>query len=199
MDRDAKPATPSVAETGRRRVGRPSTLESGGASLAAILALIRSRAATTRLDIERHAELGRAVVADRLATLERLGLIAEGELGPAIGGRAPRNMRFCVDAGAILAAHVDRASLAVGLADLDGNLIVEHHEAADLALGPEADPRPSDDAVHLASRRAGRERARVVDRDRAAGIALLDANEGDVFSIAALGVLKSMAQLRFLD
>ena len=88
-------------------------------SLATILTLIRSGAATTRLDIEREAELGRAVVADRLATLERLGLVVEGELGPAIGGRAPRNMRFCAKAGASLAAHVDRESLAVGLADLE--------------------------------------------------------------------------------
>ncbi len=54
--------------TARRRVGRPSTIESGAASLATILTLVRSGVATTRLDIEREAELGRAVVADRLTT-----------------------------------------------------------------------------------------------------------------------------------
>jgi hypothetical protein len=135
----ATPSPPTVSRgVQRRHVGRPRTLENGGASLAAILALIRAGIATARLDIEREAELGRAVVADRLATLARLGLIADGNLGPAIGGRAPRNLRFCADVGAILTAHVDRASVAVGLADLDGNLIVEHHEAVDLAIGPEA-------------------------------------------------------------
>ena len=128
---------PDAAGGGKRRVGRPSLLESGGASLAMVLGLIRSGEATTRLDIERASDLGRAVVADRLTALEALGLIAEGELGPAIGGRAPRNMRFCREAGAVLTAHVDRASIAVGLADLAGDLVVEHHEGADLADGPE--------------------------------------------------------------
>ena len=44
------PATPNE----RRRVGRPSTLESGGASFATVLELIRAGAATTRLGIERQ-------------------------------------------------------------------------------------------------------------------------------------------------
>ena len=79
---------PDAAGGGKRRVGRPSLLESGGASLAMVLGLIRSGEATTRLDIERASDLGRAVVADRLTALEALGLIADGELGPAIGGRA---------------------------------------------------------------------------------------------------------------
>ena len=136
MDNEAQRQSPKAAE-GQRRVGRPTTLESGGTSLATILTLIRAGAATTRIDIERKAELGRAVVADRLATLEQLGLVEEGDLGPAMGGRAPRQVRFRAHIEVILGAHVDRTSLAVGLADLAGNLIVEHHEAADLALGPE--------------------------------------------------------------
>jgi predicted NBD/HSP70 family sugar kinase len=171
-------------------VGRPNTLESGGASLAAILALVRSGVATTRLDLERAAELGRAVVADRVATLERLGLIAGGELGPAVGGRAPRSMRFCADGGAILAAHVDRASLSVGLADLDGNLIVEHHEAADLALGPETIlDRLSTLFFWLLDERGGKERVWSIGIAMSE-VALLDAREADAFSIAALDVLR---------
>ena len=58
-------------ETARRSSHHPG--KRGGGSLAAILSLIRKRrVATTRLDIEREADLGRAVVSDRLATLERL-------------------------------------------------------------------------------------------------------------------------------
>jgi beta-phosphoglucomutase-like phosphatase (HAD superfamily) len=142
MDSDSSPRTAPAA---RRRVGRPSTLESGGASLATVLTLIRSGAATTRLDIEREAELGRAVVADRLATLERLGLIVEGDLGPAIGGRAPRNMRFNAEAGATLAAHVDRESLAVGLADL-GSCFAAIVSAEEVAHG-----KPAPDVYELAA------------------------------------------------
>jgi len=188
MDRDAKS---DRAPRGARRVGRPNTLESGGASLAAILALIRSGVATTRLDLERAAELGRAVVADRIAMLERLGLIAEGKLGQASGGRAPRNMRFCSECAAILAAHVDRASLAVGLADLDGNLIVEHHEAADLALGPEAIlDRLTTLFVWLLDERGGKERVWSIGV-ALSEVALLDARAADAFSIAELDVLRA--------
>ena len=183
--------------TARRRVGRPSTIESGAASLATILTLVRSGVATTRLDIEREAELGRAVVADRLTTLERLGLIVEGELGPAIGGRAPRNMRFRVEAGAILAAHVDRESLAVGLADLDCALIVEHHEAVDLALGPETIlDRLTTLFLWLLDERGGKGRVWAIGV-ALPEVALLDANESDAFDIAALDVLKAWRSFDF--
>lgn len=197
MDSDAKPAGPPATPNERRRVGRPSTLESGGASLATVLELIRAGAATTRLGIERHAELGRSVVADRLATLERLGLIAEGELGPAIGGRAPRNVRFRADAGAILAAHVDRASLSVGLADLEGNLIVEHHEEVDLAAGPEPIlDRMTALFIWLLDERGGRERVWAIGI-ALPEVALVDANDGEAFSIAALAVLRAWRNFDF--
>ncbi len=116
---------------------RGRRLEAERHSLAAVLDLIRTGRATTRLEIERLSGLGRAVVSDRIATLIELGLVAEGELGPAVGGRAPRLMRFRADAGRILVATLDEGSLGVGLADLAGRLQVEHHEAADLALGPD--------------------------------------------------------------
>src|ERR1700684_2879949 len=98
MDDDEKSQPPDVAQKTARRVGRPRIIETAGASLTTILNLVRSGIASTRLDIKHTAELGRAVVTDRLATLESLGLLAEGELGVAIGGRAPRHVRFCEDA-----------------------------------------------------------------------------------------------------
>ncbi len=196
MDNDLH-SQPQHPPTARRRVGRPSTIETGAASLATILTLVRSGVATTRLAIEREAELGRAVVADRLATLERLGLIVEGELGPAIGGRAPRNMRFCAEAGATLAAHIDRESLAVALADLDGGLIVEHHEAVDLALGPEAIlDRLTTLFYWLLDERGGKGRVWAIGV-ALPELALLDANESDAFDIAALDVLKAWRSFDF--
>src|SRR5277367_5638828 len=107
-----------------RRVGRPRTPDAGGASLSTVLNLIRTEKATTRLDIERESELGRAVVADRLSLLAKLGLVEEGDLGPAIGGRAPRHVRFASSVGTLLVAAVERSSLAVALADLTGALQV---------------------------------------------------------------------------
>ena len=191
MDDHAKEQVRQDAAAARRRVGRPTTLESGGASLAKILTLVRNGVATTRLDIERESELGRAVVTDRLATLERLGLVTEGELGPALGGRAPRHVRFNADIGAVLVAHLDRKSLAVGLADLRGNLIVEHHEAADLALGPEPLlDRLTTLFVWLLDERGGKERAWAITI-ALPEVALVDTNDSDAFSIAALDTLQA--------
>ena len=191
----AEKQRPEVAE--RRRLGRPATNENGGSSLAAILSLIRAGAATTRLDIERESELGRAVVTDRLARLAGLGLVGDGELGRALGGRPPRHVRFLADAGVVPVAHVDRMSLAVGLADLKGNLMVEHHEAADLALGPE--PllnRLTTLFLWLLDERGGKEAAWAI------GVALpeaalVDANDGDTFGIATLDVLRAWRTFDF--
>ncbi|HZZ60626.1 MAG TPA: ROK family transcriptional regulator [Roseiarcus sp.] len=177
-------------------MGRPKTLESGGPSLAAILSLVRA-GPLTRLDIERKSELGRAAVANRLSVLERLGLVEESELGRPQGGRAPHHVRLRANAGVVLVAHVDRMSLAVGIADLAGNLIVEHHEAADLALGPE----PTLDRLTtlfywLLDERGGKEAAWSI-AVALPEAALVDANDGDTFGIATLNVLRAWRAFDF--
>jgi predicted NBD/HSP70 family sugar kinase len=180
----------------RRRVGRPRILESGGPSLAVILSLVRA-GALTRLDIERKSALGRAAVADRLAMLERLGLVEESELGRPQGGRAPRHVRLRVNAGAVLVAHVDRMSLAVGLADLAGNLIVEHHEAADLALGPEPILDRLTTLFYWLLDERGGKRAAWAIAVALPEAALVDANDGDTFGIATLDVLRAWRAFDF--
>ena len=107
-------------------------------SLAAILNLIRRDEASTRLEVERISGLGRAIVADRVATLADLGLADESELGTAVGGRAPRSIRFAGKAGLLLTAHMDQTKIAVGIATLNGNLTFEHHEPADAIADQQA-------------------------------------------------------------
>lgn len=97
-----------------------------------ILNLIRSERATTRQTLERESELGRAIVADRLQMLSDLGLVDESELGLATGGRAPRLVRFTARRGVVLVATLDQTAVGVGVADLSGNLLTEHHQAEDL-------------------------------------------------------------------
>jgi predicted NBD/HSP70 family sugar kinase len=120
-----------------RAAVKPRKTEGQSQSLATILTLVRSGEAATRHDLETVTGLGRAVVVDRLATLSELGLIEEGELGVAQGGRAPRLVRFRATAGLVLVAFLDRTTLGVGAADLSGRLRIEHYEAADLSVGPE--------------------------------------------------------------
>ena len=105
-------------------------------SLAAILALVRAGDAT-RQEIETATSLGRAIVADRLTMLMDLGLVEDGTPRRSLGGRAPRTVRLRADAGCILVATIDRSTLGVGLSDLAGRLLFEHHEAADVANDPE--------------------------------------------------------------
>jgi predicted NBD/HSP70 family sugar kinase len=122
----------------QRRKGRPSVSETAAPSLADILNLVRTGQATTRQEIERHSDFGRAVVAARLGTLSELGLVDESELGAATGGRAPRLVQFSADRGRILVATLDQTALGVGIADLSGALLMEHHEAIELAQPPSA-------------------------------------------------------------
>lgn len=109
----------------------PERVDSEQQSLALILNLLRREEANTKLDIERISGLGRAIVADRVATLAELKLADESEMGLASGGRAPRNIKFNEAAALFLVAHVDQSTIGMGLADLNGKLVFEHYEPSD--------------------------------------------------------------------
>jgi len=104
--------------------------------LAAIVKLLRVSDALTRNDIESQTGLGRAAVAERLVALNELGLIDEGELGKTSGGRAPRLVRFNRNAGLVMVAVVGQTTLGMGVADLSGDLVFEHHESSTHNLSP---------------------------------------------------------------
>lgn len=116
--------------------GRKRSGDAPSRSLITILNLVRKGAANTRQEIERTCELGRAIVADRLATLADVDLVDESKSGVATGGRAPKLVSFNRNAGCILVASLDQNALSIGLADLSGRLLTEHHEAMDLSLDP---------------------------------------------------------------
>lgn len=120
-----------------RGKGRPRVADTAAPSLVDLLNLVRTGTATTRQELERISDLGRAVVADRLALLGDLGLVDESELGTATGGRAPRLVRFAARRASILVATLDQTAIGVGVADLTGNLLTEHHEATDLTAPPD--------------------------------------------------------------
>ena len=117
--------------------GRPKVADTAAPSLIDLLNMIRADDPTTRQELERKSELGRAVVADRLTMLTTLGLVDESELGAATGGRAPRLVRLAARRGRVLVATLDQTALGVGVADLAGNLITEHHEAFELTAPPQ--------------------------------------------------------------
>lgn len=106
-------------------------------TLVTVLDLVRFGDARTRPELARRLALGRTVVTQRLAQLVDCGLVVEGALGPSTGGRAPRELRFRAEAGALLVAEVGATSLAVGLGDLSGRLGDQRAQQWDVAAGPE--------------------------------------------------------------
>lgn len=112
--------------------GRPRNSETAAASLVDVLNLVRLGRATTRQELEHVSEYGRAIIADRLATLTELGLVDESAAGIATGGRAPRLVKFTKDRARIVVVTFDQSAFGVGLADLSGKLLTEHHETADV-------------------------------------------------------------------
>lgn len=119
-----------------RHRGRPRLSETAAASVAELLGHIRADGALTRLELEKVSSFGRAVIADRLATLADLGLAHENDTGIATGGRAPRIVSFAKHRAALVVASIEQSSVAVALSDLSGNLTAQHHEPGDLGSDP---------------------------------------------------------------
>ena len=106
-------------------------------SLVDVLEMVRLGTAKTRQELEQKGNLGRATVADRLNKLSELGLIDESVSGQAIRGRAPKLVRFSQDRAVLAVITLDQTAIGVGLANLSGALITEHHETIDLTEAPE--------------------------------------------------------------
>lgn len=106
-------------------------------SLVTVLDFIRSRAAKTRPELGQRSGLGRTVVVQRVEQLLAVGLLVEEANAPSTGGRPARELRFRSEAGNILACDLGATSIAVGIADLSGQLMTSYEEPSDIADGPE--------------------------------------------------------------
>jgi len=112
--------------------GRPRSTETAVASLVDVLNLVRTGHATTRQELERVGEYGRAIVAARLTTLKDLGLVDESATGTATGGRAPRLVQFNKDIARLAVVNLEQSAVGVGISDLSGKILAEHHEMIDI-------------------------------------------------------------------
>ena len=111
-------------------------LPDGVENLVTILDLLRFGHAHTRPELALRSGLGRTVVSQKLSRLVELGLVDEGALAPSTGGRAPRSVAFRAEAGVLLVAELGATSLAAGVSDLAGDLLVQHEEPFDISEGP---------------------------------------------------------------
>jgi glucokinase-like ROK family protein len=106
--------------------------------LVAVLDHVRTNGPSTRAALVHATGLGRAAVTQCIADLIDYGVLADGDLGPSTGGRAPRLVRFRADAGYLLVADLGATSVDVALADLAGTILTHVEEPCDIATGPEA-------------------------------------------------------------
>jgi len=102
----------------------------------AVLQRIREAGPTTRADLGLDLGLRRGVVTQRVGVLLERGLVDEAVIRPSSGGRAPRELAFRRDAGYVLVAELGATTLATGIADLSGALIITDEVQADVAQGP---------------------------------------------------------------
>jgi glucokinase-like ROK family protein len=105
--------------------------------LVTVLDHVRSHGCATRASLVHATGLSRAVVTQRVGDLIDYGVLADGDLGPSTGGRAPRLVRFRADAGHLLVADLGATSMDVAVADLAGSVLAHVQEPCDIAAGPE--------------------------------------------------------------
>jgi hypothetical protein len=106
-------------------------------ALVVVLDLVRTGAACTRPGRARRSDFDRTVVTQRVQQLLDSGLLEEGALAPSTGGRAPRELRFCADAGHLLRAEVGATSVEVAVTNLNGALLHRQRGDGDVTRGPD--------------------------------------------------------------
>ena len=103
-----------------------------------VLELIRHGHARTRGEVLDATGLSRMTVAQRIDALLSAGLLVEGRLGEATGGRRPRNLRFNAGHARVVAASVDTTHTRVALTDLDGRVLADRDVDVAVTSGPDA-------------------------------------------------------------
>jgi glucokinase-like ROK family protein len=106
--------------------------------IVSVLDHVRAHGSATRTGLVHATGLSRGVVTQRVGELIDYGVLAEGNLGPSTGGRAPRLVRFRADAGHLLVADLGATSMDVAIADLSGAILAHVQEPCDIAAGPES-------------------------------------------------------------
>jgi len=102
-----------------------------------LLRLIRSGQATTRAELASTTGLARSTIAQRIDSLEALGLIRERGEAPSTGGRPPTVLGFNESAGLVLAADLGATHSRCAVSDLGGEILGETTADIEIAAGPE--------------------------------------------------------------
>lgn len=111
-------------------------MEGRYSGLATILRLVRSEVAVTRPEIARHADLGRAIVSQRVEEAIELGLLVDAELAASKGGRMPRVLRMKPRTAVVAGVVFGVTRIHVAVADLTGEVLASELRRWDVHAGP---------------------------------------------------------------
>src|SRR5437868_15269925 len=104
---------------------------------AAILRALRDGGESTLTGLAQQVDLSRPTTEGVLGELAGRGLVAEVAARPGTGlGRPARRYRFRAEAGCALGIEIDVHRVRLLVADLSGEVIVEHHADLDVAGNP---------------------------------------------------------------
>jgi glucokinase len=99
--------------------------------------LLRDGVPRTRAELAKSTGLARSTVAVRVDELMRMGLITPVADGVSTGGRPPSQFAINPAAKVVVAADIGASHATVAITDLTGQVLAEHMEELDVALGPE--------------------------------------------------------------
>ncbi|MCI3270757.1 MULTISPECIES: ROK family protein [Streptomyces] len=100
--------------------------------------MLRFTGPATKPALTERVGAGRTLVTQKINEMIDVGLLVEDRIGKSTGGRIPREVRFRSEAAAVVGIEVGSSGIDVGITDLAGHPAVTHHEAWDVAQGPEA-------------------------------------------------------------
>ncbi|MFT4234005.1 MAG: ROK family transcriptional regulator [Microbacterium sp.] len=112
--------------------------ETTGATANAILYLVSSGTAVTRVSIARALGVSASTVTVRVSELIAAGLLTESGQTDSTGGRRARLLSITSRSGILLAAAFGRNHVRCGLLDLSGTLLDVREIHLDVSAGPEA-------------------------------------------------------------
>ncbi|MFF3503443.1 ROK family protein [Streptomyces sp. NPDC003247] len=103
-----------------------------------LLNMLRFNGPATKPVLTERVGAGRTLVTQKINEMIDAGLLAEDRVGRSTGGRIPREVRFRSEAAAVVGIEVGSSGIDAGITDLAGRPAIAHHEAWDIAQGPEA-------------------------------------------------------------
>jgi predicted NBD/HSP70 family sugar kinase len=114
----------------------PSDSSTVASGVSELFQLLRDGVPRTRAELAKSTGLARSTIAARVDELMRVGLITSVADAVSTGGRPPSQFALNPAAKVVIAADIGASHATVAITDLTGNVLAEHSEPLDVALGP---------------------------------------------------------------